>query len=74
MMRYMQNASSISNVGNQARETTRPVSAKARKLIQDQHNGRPVWIRSPNPMIPEFVFIIMITMLIVKFAIILFGR
>ena len=44
----MQNASNISNVGNQARETTRPVSAKARELLQDQSNGQPVWIRPPK--------------------------
>ena len=27
---------------------TRPVSAKARELLQDQSNGLPVWIRSPK--------------------------
>lgn len=34
--------------GNQARQTTRPVPAKARELLQDQANGLPVWIRSPK--------------------------
>ena len=27
---------------------TRPVPAKVQKLLQDQANGRPVWIRSPK--------------------------
>lgn len=46
----MQNASNISNVGSesQARQTTRPVSAKARELLQDQASGLPVWIRPPK--------------------------
>ena len=44
----MQNASNTSNVGNQARQTTRPVSAKARELLQDQSAGLPVWIRPPK--------------------------
>lgn len=34
--------------GSNARETTRPVSAKARELLQDQSNGLPVWIRPPK--------------------------
>jgi hypothetical protein len=29
-------------------QTTRPVSAKARELLNDQSNGLPVWIRSPK--------------------------
>jgi len=44
----MLDASNISNVGNQAQPTTRPVPAKARELLQDQSNGLPVWIRSPK--------------------------
>lgn len=44
----MQNASNISNAGKQARQTTRPVPAKARELLNDQSNGLPVWIRSPK--------------------------
>lgn len=47
-MRYMQNASDLSNAGKQARQTTRPVPAKARELLSDQSNGLPVWIRSPK--------------------------
>jgi hypothetical protein len=47
---------------------------KAQELLQDQHTGRPVWIRSPNPRTPELVLLVMIIMLIVKFAIILFAR
>src|ERR1035441_2763475 len=35
-------------VGSNARETTRPVSAKARELLNDQSNGLPVWIRPPK--------------------------
>jgi hypothetical protein len=35
----MRNASDISNVGNQARQTTRPVSAKARKLLNDSRGN-----------------------------------
>ena len=31
-----------------ARETTRPVSAKARELLNDQSAGRAVWIRPPK--------------------------
>jgi hypothetical protein len=34
--------------GSNARETTRPVSAKARELLQDQSAGLPVWIRPPK--------------------------
>jgi hypothetical protein len=34
--------------GNQAQQTTRSVSAKARELLQDQVNGLPIWIRSPK--------------------------
>ena len=34
--------------GNQAQQTTRPVPAKARELLQDQSNGLPVWTRSPK--------------------------
>jgi hypothetical protein len=44
----MQDASDTSNAGEQARQTTRPVPAKARELLQDQSNGRPVWIRPPK--------------------------
>jgi len=29
-------------------QTTRPVPEKARELLSDQSNGRPVWIRSPK--------------------------
>ena len=32
----------------QVQQTTRPVPAKARSLLQDQSNGLPVWIRSPK--------------------------
>jgi hypothetical protein len=34
--------------GSNARETTRPVSAKARELLNDQSAGRAVWIRPPK--------------------------
>ena len=34
--------------GTSAQQTTRPVPAKARELLQDQSNGRPVWIRPPK--------------------------
>jgi hypothetical protein len=34
--------------GSNARQTTRPVSAKARELLQDQASGLPVWIRPPK--------------------------
>ncbi len=47
-MRCMKDAPNISNAGNQARQTSRPVPAKARELLADQANGRPVWIRSPK--------------------------
>jgi len=36
------------SAGNQARHTSRPVSARARELLQDQSNGLPVWIRPPK--------------------------
>jgi hypothetical protein len=35
-------------VGSNARQTTRPVPAKARELLNDQSNGLPVWIRPPK--------------------------
>lgn len=44
----MKNSSDISDAGNQARQTTRPMPAKARELLNDQSNGNPVWIRSPK--------------------------
>jgi len=44
----MLNASNNSNVGKQAQPTTRPVSAMARELLQDQSNGFPIWIRPPK--------------------------
>ncbi len=36
--------------GNQVAQqiSTRPVPKKARELLSDQSNGRPVWIRSPK--------------------------
>jgi hypothetical protein len=36
------------SAGDQARQTTRPVPAKARQLLQDQCSGLPVWIRPPK--------------------------
>ena len=44
----MQSASNTSNVGKQAQQTTRPIPAKARELLNDQSNGQPVWIRPPK--------------------------
>jgi hypothetical protein len=39
-----------SNIGGNASapQITRPVPAKARELLNDQHNGRPEWVRSPK--------------------------
>ncbi len=34
--------------GSDAPQTTRPVPAKARELLQDQSSGLPVWIRPPK--------------------------
>jgi hypothetical protein len=35
--------------GSNARtKNTRPVPAKARELLSDQSNGRPVWVRPPK--------------------------
>jgi len=34
--------------GSNVQQTTRPVSAKARELLNDQSAGRPVWIRPPK--------------------------
>lgn len=34
--------------GSNAQPTSRPVPAKARELLNDQSNGRPVWVRSPK--------------------------
>jgi hypothetical protein len=36
------------SVGSNAPQTTRPVPAKARELLQDQAKGLPVWIRPPK--------------------------
>jgi hypothetical protein len=44
----MPNASNTNDAGKQTRQTTRPVPAKARELLNDQHNGLPVWIRPPK--------------------------
>jgi len=38
----------ITNAGNQAQQTPRPVPAKVRELLQDQSNGLPVWLRPPK--------------------------
>lgn len=38
----------ISDNSSNERETTRPVPAKARELLQDQSSGLPVWIRPPK--------------------------
>ena len=35
-------------MGSNAPQTTRPVPAKARELLQDQAKGLPVWIRPPK--------------------------
>jgi len=43
-----ENACDISNVGSNGRSAARPIPAKARELLGDQSNGRPVWIRSPK--------------------------
>lgn len=37
----------MTNISNTT-SNTRPVSAKAQELLNDQSNGRPVWIRSPK--------------------------
>jgi hypothetical protein len=42
------NSSDVTNAGDQTRQTTRPVPARARELLQDQSNGLPVWIRPPK--------------------------
>jgi hypothetical protein len=34
--------------GTSAKQTARPVPAKARELLNDQHNGLPIWIRPPR--------------------------
>jgi hypothetical protein len=44
----MHNASNTTNVGSNARQTTRPVPAKARELLNEQASGLPVWIRPPK--------------------------
>lgn len=38
----------INNTGGSSAKKTRPVPAKARELLSDQADGRPVWIRSPK--------------------------
>jgi len=38
----------IAKCGSNAPQTTRPMPAKARELLQDQANGLPVWIRAPK--------------------------
>jgi hypothetical protein len=40
--------SDTTNGGSNARETTRPIPEKARELLNDQHNGRPEWVRPPK--------------------------
>ncbi|MDQ6631129.1 MAG: hypothetical protein M3Y82_05155 [Verrucomicrobiota bacterium] len=43
----MTNITTNENGGTPA-QTTRPLSAKAAELLNDQSNGLPVWIRSPK--------------------------
>ena len=38
----------LTHTSNQAPQIPRPVPAKARELLSDQADGRPVWIRSPK--------------------------
>jgi len=42
-----QNTTNIIKTGSNAGSKTR-LSPKAAELLNDQHNGRPVWIRSPK--------------------------
>ena len=37
----------MANISNTT-GNTRPVSAKAQELLNDQTNGRPVWVRAPK--------------------------
>jgi len=42
------NTTDTTTGGTSAKQTTRPVPAKARELLNDQSNGLPVWIRPPK--------------------------
>jgi len=44
----MTETSDTNDVGDQAQQTTRPLPARARELLNDQSAGLPVWIRSPK--------------------------
>ena len=46
--RMRENASDTSNVRSNGGSVRRAIPAKARELLGDQSNGRPVWIRSPK--------------------------
>jgi guanyl-specific ribonuclease Sa len=38
----------INNTGGTSASNTKPMPPKARELLSDQADGRPVWIRSPK--------------------------
>jgi hypothetical protein len=50
----MQNACVTNDVGGNSRSAKRPIPAKARELLGDQSNGRPIWIRSPKQGVEFF--------------------
>jgi len=43
-----QDNQTIGGSRNAVQQTTRPVSAKAQELLNDQSKGLPIWIRSPK--------------------------
>jgi len=43
-----ENACVTNDVGGRGRSAARPIPAKAKELLGDQSNGRPIWIRSPK--------------------------
>ena len=43
-----ENACDTTNIISKIPGTARPIPARARELLGDQSNGRPVWIRSPK--------------------------
>ena len=43
-----ENVCVTNDVGGRGPSATRPIPAKAKELLGDQSNGRPMWIRSPK--------------------------
>lgn len=47
-MSHITNDTTKTKVGSNAQPTTRPLPQRATELLNNQHNGRPEWVRPPK--------------------------